>query len=229
MLTLPPVLYSTRDDCWKLADFGSACEATSKHLHTTRYLRGTACYRAPEVLSNERFNNKADMFALGCIIYEIVTGEKLFADDWAIRDYARTEDNILPDRWPHALPDTPLFTLSKLTAAMVERNPLKRPSATEALKRLNLIEVGVYEEAMATEEQDLLHSSVPLIASVTQAVIPTVQPRFRLQTPSPDMSPKDGGVSQRSGIDPRVQSIYDDSDYYHTVLPPLAKVLDIAH
>ena len=60
------------------SDFGSASKATSKRLNTTYKARGTESYRAPEVLENNRFNNPADIFALGCIIYEILTGRKPF-------------------------------------------------------------------------------------------------------------------------------------------------------
>jgi eukaryotic-like serine/threonine-protein kinase len=77
------VLYSGRDARWKLADFGSAAQATSKHLHTTIEYRGTASYRAPELLNAGRFNNNVDVFALGCILYEMVTGRQLFAGDYS--------------------------------------------------------------------------------------------------------------------------------------------------
>src|SRR5437667_3367776 len=49
-LHLTIVLYSEKSRCWKIADFGTASRATSKRLNTTRYSRGTAGYRAPEIL-----------------------------------------------------------------------------------------------------------------------------------------------------------------------------------
>ena len=86
------VLYSPRDQRWKLADLGSVADGTSKHFNTTRYSRGTACYRAPEILKNPaKYNNKADMWALGCIVYELSTREKAFPNDWAILEYSKPE------------------------------------------------------------------------------------------------------------------------------------------
>ena len=83
------VLYSPRDERWKLADLGSVADGTSKHFNTTRYSRGTACYRAPEILKTPaKYNNKADMWALGCIVYELSTREKAFPNDWAILEYS---------------------------------------------------------------------------------------------------------------------------------------------
>jgi len=92
--TLTTVLFSSVQNCWKIGDFGTASSATSKRLHTTRYSRGTTGYRAPELLDsgNPRFNNKADIFALGCIIYEVLTGTKLFVDDFKIHSYG--------EHWP---------------------------------------------------------------------------------------------------------------------------------
>src|SRR5271169_1629736 len=101
---LTVVLYSEKDQCWKIADFGTASRPTSKRLNTTRYSRGTAGYRAPEILDTKeaKYNNKADIFAFGCIIYEIVTGQKLFWDDFAIINYASTGSLGSKILWPSA-------------------------------------------------------------------------------------------------------------------------------
>jgi serine/threonine protein kinase len=78
------VLYSHRQESWKLADFGTAAEGTSRRGWTTNARRGTACYRAPEVINEVRplYNNKSDIWALGCILYKLVTKEKAFNSDW---------------------------------------------------------------------------------------------------------------------------------------------------
>jgi serine/threonine protein kinase len=84
------VLFSAKDKAWKLADFGLATEGTSKRAYTTRYGRGTACYRAPELVKeHSEYNNKVDIFAMGCILFELITGgKKAFADDFAVREYS---------------------------------------------------------------------------------------------------------------------------------------------
>src|SRR5271154_7196997 len=95
------VLFSVNNDCWKIADFGTASEATSKCFNTTRYARGTPCYRAPEVLDEEaKYNNKADIWSLGCIIYEISSGAKAFSSDWAVREFCSTHILRLAVPWP---------------------------------------------------------------------------------------------------------------------------------
>ena len=138
------VLFSERDGCWKLADFGSAAEATSKSLHTTRDRRGTASYRAPEVLEdfNASYNNKADIFALGCILYEITTGQKLFKSDWAVREYSLKENIASPLLWPESPSGTRLWSLGKLDVWMLEVHPVNRPRAKDVQTRMHSIRLS---------------------------------------------------------------------------------------
>lgn len=76
------VLYSSPDRCWKIADFGLASGATMS-LKTTAEGRGKAGYRAPELLKEPKavFNKKADIWSLGCLLFEISTGGKAFPSD----------------------------------------------------------------------------------------------------------------------------------------------------
>ena len=64
----------------KIGDFG-----LSKSLQTTNYMAQTMCgtilYMAPEVLNGEAYNHKADMWSLGCILYELFVGFPIFAGE----------------------------------------------------------------------------------------------------------------------------------------------------
>ena len=169
------MLYSKVQRCWKLADFGSSSTATSKELLTTKHGRGTGGYRAPEVLEHLKCNNRADMFALGCIIYECVIGEKLFATDGSVFAYVAKKDEFFTERWPDALPDTPLHALGKLTAALIDLDPTKRPGALTVKTLLDKIRRGEYGEipAVAPLPTDSGTLDTPL------PMRPQVQPRFQ--------------------------------------------------
>lgn len=95
-----PVLYSLQENRWKLTDFGLACEATSKRALSTANGFGTTCYRAPELLMGEeetlKFTNKVDIWALGCVLYEIVTSQSAFSNDYDTRDYAVMGHELQP-------------------------------------------------------------------------------------------------------------------------------------
>jgi len=95
------VLFSKADRCWKIADFGISSAATSQNLNTTRFARGTSSYRAPELLREVgRFNNKSDVWALGCVIYEVATHKKAFPSDWGVIEYSISSILKLPLPWP---------------------------------------------------------------------------------------------------------------------------------
>ena len=129
------MLFSERDGCWKLTDFGSASVATSKGLVTTSLARGTASYRAPEVLKNKS-NSRTDIFGLGCIIFEIITTQQLFSGDWEVLEYAQKGNPIFPDRWPVSTQGSRLHDLGQLTSTLLSAEPRERPGAAEALRQL---------------------------------------------------------------------------------------------
>jgi len=113
-----------KEQAWKLADFGITTELTST-IVVTLYARGTPGYRAPELLIQGKYTNKVDIWGVGCILHELVTGEKAFATDSAV--------------WEHSRSMTPLdikcddaIDKSSLTAIIQETlhvDPTLRPSA----------------------------------------------------------------------------------------------------
>lgn len=64
----------------KLIDFGSACFSHKKEF---TYIQ-SRYYRAPEIVLMKPYDNKIDVWSLGCLIFEIFTGTPLFP--------SRTED-----------------------------------------------------------------------------------------------------------------------------------------
>jgi hypothetical protein len=86
------VLYSAKTGWWKLTDFGITMAATTTAMRPTEGSRCTACYAAPEVLKG-KFNKKTDIWALGCILYELCTGVKAFETDWSIAIYTQSPES----------------------------------------------------------------------------------------------------------------------------------------
>jgi len=99
MVLISLVLYCRRDEHWKIGDFGTATQAAS------RMCRGTSGYRAPELLREKAVNTiGADIWAVGCICFELAVGRKPFKVDWEVRDYAVNRARIpeLDSDWPEA-------------------------------------------------------------------------------------------------------------------------------
>jgi eukaryotic-like serine/threonine-protein kinase len=86
----------------KVADFGIAKLAAATTMTGDRVL-GTAAYLAPEQAQGRPVDGRSDLYALGCVLYELVTGAPPFAGDDLIAVAARqlTEQPVpLSDRNP---------------------------------------------------------------------------------------------------------------------------------
>jgi serine/threonine protein kinase len=70
-----------------LTDFGISGPAATAGVTTTSS-RGTPCYRAPELFKETaKFTSKVDLWALGCILHECVTGSKAFTYEYLVVRY----------------------------------------------------------------------------------------------------------------------------------------------
>ena len=88
---LKPVLYSTTDKVWKLADFGLSSNRSGFTEVADENGMGTSRYRSPELFrENASFANKSDIWAFGCIVYEMVSGVRAFKDDWELLLYKQS-------------------------------------------------------------------------------------------------------------------------------------------
>ena len=68
----PNNIFISKDYKIKIGDFGISKILKDSDYTNTNYI-GTLGYMAPELLSKEKYNNKADIWSLGCIIYELCT------------------------------------------------------------------------------------------------------------------------------------------------------------
>jgi serine/threonine protein kinase len=86
------VLYCRKENTWKLTDFGISAEGASTMI-STALSRGTGGYRAPELLKEDpKFGRSVDVWALGCVLYEIAVGKSAFRGDWDVFNYSRNSD-----------------------------------------------------------------------------------------------------------------------------------------
>jgi hypothetical protein len=113
-----------------LLDFGLAKgNPLGPAMTTTGVFVGTPMYLAPEQLSNDRLDARTDLYALGIVLYEVLTGEAPFAADPTAR--------LFRDVPPVADRATGPSELLRLIDRLCARLPQDRPaSAAEALAAL---------------------------------------------------------------------------------------------
>ena len=73
----PANIMLTRDGLVKLVDFGVA-RVASTHLTETGTLLGTPSYMSPEQIQGEKVDQRSDIFSLGIVLYEVLTGRLPF-------------------------------------------------------------------------------------------------------------------------------------------------------
>eukprot|EP00299_Pterocystis_sp_00344_P011433 c5338_g1_i1.p1 GENE.c5338_g1_i1~~c5338_g1_i1.p1 ORF type:complete len:439 (+),score=131.27 c5338_g1_i1:235-1551(+) len=85
----------------KISDFGSAAAQTNPSDSKMTFV-GTAEYVSPEVLNNETATSSSDLWALGCVIYQILAGNPPFKGDtdYIIFQKILKLDFIFPPNFP---------------------------------------------------------------------------------------------------------------------------------
>jgi serine/threonine protein kinase len=115
-----------------LADFGIArlVGSSTVGLTLTGGVVGTPAYIAPEIWEEEVAEPPADVYALGCIVYEMLTGNMLFAGTTPIQSMrAHDRGPRFPAQWPEGVPEGIDAALGRALA----RAPTDRYASASAL------------------------------------------------------------------------------------------------
>src|SRR5262249_26592444 len=80
----PSNLMILADGTLKLTDFGIAKDLDQPALTETNCTVGTAAYMSPEQCKGETITHKSDLYSLGVVLYELVTGRKPFTAENAM-------------------------------------------------------------------------------------------------------------------------------------------------
>src|SRR5678815_952553 len=116
-----------RIDQVKVLDFGIALKEGRTQLTQTGTMIGTPGYMAPEqARSNAPIDARADVFALGCVLFQCLTGTPAFAGDSTAAILGKilfSEAPRVSALWPEVTED-----LDALVATMLAKEPALRPN-----------------------------------------------------------------------------------------------------
>ncbi|ABS25603.1 serine/threonine-protein kinase [Anaeromyxobacter sp. Fw109-5] len=118
----------------KLADFGIARAMGQAGLTAPGTLKGKLAYMAPEQARGEAVDARADVFALGVVLWELCAGRRLFArESEAATLGAVLEDAAVspPSAWNEEVPPE----LDAAVLGALERDPARRTRSAEDLAR----------------------------------------------------------------------------------------------
>ena len=203
----PGNLMIKSDGALKITDFGIAKAMEGADLTLPGSILGTARYMAPEQLSNKGYGPPGDIFSLGIVAYQCVSGSTPFGD----RDPAAGAFAILNEEIP-PLRRTIAPEVASLIASMLQKNPEERPTSTEVANRARFLstqirpsadsdvhsdDTAVFYPAMSLGEVDPLGFQIPVNEQFTDMVtdatqvetVPVLDPAAIVSAPATRFSP----------------------------------------
>ena len=150
----PGNVWLSGDGTVKVGDFGLALAVDLSRLTNEGMMVGTYYYMPPEQAMGGEITAKADLYSLGAMLYEMVTGRPPFTGDDVVAIIGQ-HINTPPVSPNWHRPDLPP-PLAALIMRLLEKDPNKRPaSATEVLEMVEAIEAGKAEQVSAEQSKAL--------------------------------------------------------------------------
>ncbi|MGP3986488.1 protein kinase domain-containing protein [Streptomyces sp. 3N207] len=172
----------------KVVDFGIAkfieARSTDPRLTTTGGMPfGSVLYMAPEQFRQEPVDGRTDLYALGCVLYELLVGRPPYTGSAAGVMFNHLHDTPLrPSRARPRLPPS----ADRLVLALMARDPADRPAnAAEALSLVREAAGTAPEDARPAAEEPPVPDSRPAPSGPR-----TAYRRPALPVPRPDSRPE---------------------------------------
>lgn len=162
------------DGAVKLTDFGIAKATTSQTA--PGMLKGKFAYMSPEQARGERVDARTDVFALGIVLWELLTGGRLFDGDSDVAVLRAVQESFIAP--PSRLNPDVASDLSDIVMKALARRPeerfqsafdLERALATWVLRNASTFEdtsVSAFVQHMFREEAEVQPLTVPVVAAL---------------------------------------------------------------
>ncbi|MEN3540763.1 serine/threonine-protein kinase [Microbispora sp. ZYX-F-249] len=128
----PENLVLCRDGAVKVIDFGVAASLGAgefSRITQTGQVPGTARYMAPELIDGADASRASDLYTVGCVLYELLTGDRPYQSRDLLREIARSREED-----PPPMAGVPA-ELEELTRRLLAKDPAHRPSDATAVYR----------------------------------------------------------------------------------------------
>lgn len=127
-------MFLTKNDNIKIGDLGVARELNQTHnmAHT---VVGTPYYLSPELCEEKPYNNKSDIWSLGCVLYELCT----FQHPFEAQNQGALILKILRGKY-NKIPATFSLSLQEMVDKLLTKDYRQRPDIDEILRHPAVVE-----------------------------------------------------------------------------------------
>ncbi|AGP36682.1 hypothetical protein SCE1572_20605 [Sorangium cellulosum So0157-2] len=191
------------DGIARVLDFGIARAAVRSQVSRVGQLKGKLSYMAPEQLRGAPVNRRADIYAASVVLWEVLTGRRLFTGECDAEIYGRILEGVVQP--PSAYGDVPK-ALDEVVLRGLEKDPERRYATAlemtaaleEALSPASPRAVGAWVEATAGTLLEARAKSLAAIETSQRSAVSTQ----RGAAPAPSGSAAVDGAPRRE-IDTR--------------------------
>ena len=185
-----------KDGRVKVTDFGIGkfTSATTSDMTRTGQMIGSPAYMSPEQIRGEKIDGRSDLFSLGVVLYELLTGTRPFPGEsitTLVYQILHTEP-----RDPREIrSDLPIAT-REVMARLLAKQPERRPAdAREFLRELRRIEKFQRESEMTRRAVAAGPAAAgTAVGSVGSVAAPPPLPTSRVPAPGPPPEPVSTGA-----------------------------------
>jgi hypothetical protein len=243
----PPNIMVTSDGTVKLLDFGIAKARGANSRTRTGTVKGKNAYMSPEQILGKPLDRRSDVFALGIVMYEMLSIRRLFHRDSDFLTFKAITEEPIPDireRRPDLPPGMRAALLQAMArdpngrfdSALAFANALRNsvatlggPASPADLARLLFTDFG---DEMAARDEIIKAADDP-VPQISQAKPPPIPQRALRPTPPPPIAERSGELGHRerhkSDLFPAVPSMIVQQGSSPIVVPPLPTgVLDLS-
>ena len=173
----------------KVMDFGIARVAGTEHLTSAGFLVGTPAYMAPEQVLGHEIDARTDLYAMGCVLYFLVTGKLPFPGTSPL-ELAESRIKGTPTPLRAVRSDLPVWLEQVLERALA-RAPPERHQSADAFR-------------------DAMRRGLGVVTSTTNPAIPVTNPAIAVPPVSETVRPGSLPVSSHLGFPPPAPPLTDE-------------------
>ncbi len=207
------------DGTIKVMDFGIACFSRQNAGTNTERTMGSVHYVSPEQARGERTDERGDIYSVGVMMYEMLTGRKPFDGDTPVAVALKhmNEEPVRPSEYNSNI----YKGLEEIILRAMEKDPTKRYQSAsgmirdiEAFKADQSVTFGYFDEPVKKPEQQ----SGKLKASVVKKRSP--KPKAEKKKPEPEPEPEvEEEIPEEPGDDDDDE---EEAPRHNYILPILA-------